>query len=130
MRKGRIRPGLARNAICRKTWRDYDEQERERVVLGLTTKRHWPCRTKRLTSTTASRAESLSRSLRNVVHHYSSRILLPLAAFLPFFHAIFFPQIFERFRIFSNRNTYIYMSNIFSPKKLKCLSLSFTNLRK
>lgn len=30
MRKGSVRPGLARNVICRKTWRVYVERERGR----------------------------------------------------------------------------------------------------
>lgn len=62
----------------------------EWTVAEPTTKRHRPCRTKCLTRTTASLAESFVRSLRGVVRYYS-----PPAGSLSSFH--FFSRFFSFF---------------------------------
>lgn len=82
-----------------KTWRDHDERERGRVRPRSDDETALTVSAKRLMSTTASRAESLSRSLRSVTHYYSPSAGSPTLNLT----VLFSPQIFRRFRVFSNK---------------------------
>lgn len=77
--------GTSSKCDMSKTWRDHDERKRERSRPRSDDETALTVSTKRLMSTTASRTESLSRSLRNIISTGCPRALLPLTALLPFF---------------------------------------------
>jgi len=106
-RKGLVRSDPSSNMRLPKTWSDRDKGKRGTwAVVEPTTKRHWPCRTKCLTATTAShylRGVCARRPLLLAARGLSTS---PFSFhFLPRFFSFFLLE-FEKRGIFVNKRLY------------------------